>query len=595
MKNKKILLINFLSIGMVSPFLVSCVKNKKIEIEENEKSYVSKENLLDNLNETIKLSQNNLLDYLKKNNINDKEILDKFLLTTHKKYGDLPNGKIASDIVFPWISDSKSEKNVSLISEIKNYYQQMIENIDSILGYLDFNDSEKSELYFLLNIFINSKIINKIRKIVELYLNKQKGITVEESLKKFEEVNFDVKFLSNNKYLKNIVLKILNKITNDDYVKQIPEINKKIKSLSDEILNKLESLKLNTIQENLNKVFLEFKNKIKDIFKNDGENQIINNVLDKIKLDLVKYFQPILYSNLSYKWMENKIINEIVGNKYSHDKLNENINNNVNKSIEDIKKYLIKNNISSTLMIKLFSNIDNDLNLFEYGKDLKIDFNKILAFIKKFNDERNTSEYLKNALNTTIYFFAKLLIDNQSNLIKNFVLEKNNNPSITYEEYKKKNLNFNNLDFQSIFPKSILNYFYIEYAKQGLNKTIMNNEMFKINNISTILLPLFEFHNNYYSTLKGIFSSNKLFEAFKEQDFIKILQALNNSKTAWNNKINEIISNLNFEKAEELTKFKSLYNKYLNSSNELFDFLNLKILIQTILLTEKIMNKIGEI
>ena len=178
--------------------------------------------------------------------------------------------------------------------------------------------------------------------------------------------------------------------------------------------------------------------------------------------------------------------------------------------------------------------------------------------------------------------------------ITSFIIEKNKNSHLTYEEYIKNQNNNPLINFNWTSLKKIIDFYWINYSSYGLNKTIMSNEISTIENIVEIINPLRQFNNNYFETIQEIVKNNNLLDAIKENNILKILQAYEKIKNEWNNRRNEVISKLKLDPSNKI-KFQNKYNIYTKAANELFSILNFKKIGDLFSVEKNILEKIGQL
>ena len=302
----------------------------------------------------------------------------------------------------------------------------------------------------------------------------------------------------------------------------------------------------------------------------------------------------ILTHYINFKWIEEKTINEIIGINLSESDIASDLKKYIKEKIEEIDVNLRSQDISNELLEKIFKSGNNILNSEGYQKIMIEKFVDIINQLKEFNNKWISTNYLKNSLYQFVLSLAKRNIDNQLDNVTSFIIEKNKNSHLTYEEYIKNQNNNSLINFNWTSLKKIIDFYWINYSSYGLNKTIMSDEISTIKNIVEIINPLRQFNNNYFDTIQEIVNNNNLLDAIKENNVLKILQAYEKIKKEWNNRRNEVISKLKLDPSNKI-KFQNKYNIYTKAANELFSILNFKKIGDLFSVEKNILEKIGQL
>ena len=302
----------------------------------------------------------------------------------------------------------------------------------------------------------------------------------------------------------------------------------------------------------------------------------------------------ILTHYINFKWIEEKTINEIIGINLSESDIASDLKKYIKEKIEEIDVNLRSQDISNELLEKIFKSGNNILNSEGYQKIMIEKFVDIINQLKEFNNKWIATNYLKNSLYQFVLSLAKRNIDNQLDNITSFIIGKNKNSHLTYEEYIKNHNNNSLINFNWTSLKKIIDFYWINYSSYALNKTIMSGEINTIENIVEIINPLRQFNNNYFDTIQEIVKKNNLLDAIKENNILKILQAYEKIKNEWNNRRNEVISKLKLNSSNKI-KFQNKYNIYTKAANELFSILTFKKIGDLFSVEKNILEKIGQL
>lgn len=593
---KKNLLFSILIVS-ISPIFVStsCKNENKINILENKKMLYTKDILIKNLDNSIKQIRENISNYLKKNNINDIERITK---KTHDNYGILPNGQKAKNDVFPWLINSENN-DISTINELYEFLKSAVNSIDLVFQYLNYSDVEKSKYFSYLNTYFNSYLILEIKKITNLIVMKKNGLLDKEIIEKLyklqkESLNLlnNIKNYFSNEY-KKILAKILNKTLENENIKKIHDITNKLSLIVNNFNFKF-SNNFYSYRNIFNSLWSVIKKNINETIKNNEESEILISELQSVFNNVVKEMNNILTHYINFKWIEEKTINEIIGINLSESDIASDLKKYIKEKIEEIDVNLRSQDISNELLEKIFKSGNNILNSEGYQKIMIEKFADIINQLKEFNNKWIATNYLKNSLYQFVLSLAKRNIDNQLDNITSFIIEKNKNSHLTYEEYIKNQNNNPLINFNWTSLKKIIDFYWINYSSYGLNKTIMSNEISTIENIVEIINPLRQFNNNYFDTIQEIVKNNNLLDAIKENNILKILQAYEKIKNEWNNRRNEVISKLKLDPSNKI-KFQNKYNIYTKAANELFSILNFKKIGDLFSVEKNILEKIGQL
>ena len=593
---KKNLLFSILIVS-ISPIFVStsCKNENKINILENKKMLYTKDILIKNLDNSIKQIRENISNYLKKNNINDIERITK---KTDDNYGILPNGQKAKNDVFPWLIDSENN-NISTINELYEFLKSAVNSIDLVFQYLNYSDVEKSKYFSYLNAYFNSYLILEIKKITNLIVMKKNGLLDKEIIEKLyklqkESLNLlnNIKNYFSNEY-KKILAKILNKTLENENIKKIHDITNKLSLITNNFNFKF-SNNFYSYRNIFNSLWSALKKNINETIKNNEESKILISELQNVFNNVVKEMNNILMHYINFKWIEEKTINEIMGINLSESDMVSDLKKYIKEKIEEIDVNLRSQDISNELLEKIFKSGNNILNNEGYQKIIIEKFVDIINQLKEFNNKWIATNYLKNSLYQFVLSLAKRNIDNQLDNITSFIIEKNKNSHLTYEEYIKNQNNNLLINFNWTSLKKIIDFYWINYSSYGLNKTIMSNEISTIENIIEITNPLRQFNNNYFDTIQEIVKNNNLLDAIKENNILKILQAYEKIKKEWNNRRNEVIDKLKLDSSNKI-KFQNKYNIYTKAANELFSILNFKKIGDLFSVEKNILEKIGQL
>ena len=346
------------------------INNKNSDLFNFEKTsiyYISY--IISNLNNTIK------------NNLNNNEFIDKFLVShiwndNIKNFDKINNGfnyNINEDQKMPLLGELLEKYN--LINNLVNIYIVIAENLGR-------NDVD-------LALFIISKIIKIYNFIIieSTYLNLNK-------CGKSEEVSInDVKQLY-NETLKNINNLIINNEKIFNYI---------IKSL---ISNEQTNEEMKNIKETLEYILFEsiIKNKYKSI--NKIIKSLLFEIINKLKNISNKKESQSFYNYLLQLYLTENSFNKII-----------NIYKEINNKNIDINKFKYNNN--SKILFDIISEVL--LNIYEYIKD-KFNIND---YINKLLLPKIYNIYIPNINKESIFhqlllggvcklFFTSLLIDNNS-------------------------------------------------------------------------------------------------------------------------------------------------------------------------------------
>ena len=593
---KKNLLFSILIVS-ISPIFVStsCKNENKINILENKKMLYTKDILIKNLDNSIKQIRENISNYLKKNNINDIERTTK---KTYDNYGILPNGQKAKNDVFPWLINSENN-DISTINELYEFLKSAVNSIDLVFQYLNYSDVEKSKYFSYLNTYFNSYLILEIKKITNLIVMKKNGLLDKEIIEKLyklqkESLNLlnNIKNYFSNEY-KKILAKILNKTLENENIKKIHDITNKLSLIANNFNFKF-SNNFYSYTNIFNSLWSALKKNINETIKNNEESEILISELQSVFNNAAKEMNNILTHYINFKWIEEKTINEIIGINLSESDIASDLKKYIKEKIEEIDVNLRSQDISNELLEKIFKSGNNILNSEGYQKIMIEKFVDIVNQLKEFNNKWIATNYLKNSLYEFVLSLAKRNIDNQLDNITSFIIEKNKNSHLTYEEYIKNQNNNPLINFNWTSLKKIIDFYWINYSSYGLNKTIMSDEISTIENIVEIINPLSQFNNNYFDTIQEIVKNNNLLDAIKENNILKILQAYEKIKNEWNNRRNEVISKLRLDPSNKI-KFQNKYNIYTKAANELFSILNFKKIGDLFSVEKNILEKIGQL
>ena len=586
-----------ISIVSISPIFVStsCKNENKINIIENKKMLYTKDILIKNLDNSIKQIKENISNYLKKNNINDIERTTK---KTHDNYGILPNGQQAKNDVFPWLIDSENN-DISTINELYEFLKSAVNSIDLVFQYLNYSDAEKSKYFSYLNAYVNSYLILEIKKITNLIVMKKNRLLDKEIIEKLhklqkESLNLlnNIKNYFSNEY-KKILAKILNKTLENENIKKIHDITNKLSLITNNFNFKF-SNNFYSYKNIFNSLWSALKKNINETIKNNEESKILISELQSVFNNVAKEMNNILMHYINFKWIEEKTINEIMEINLSESDIANDLKKYVKEKIEEIDVNLRSQDISKELLEKIFKSGNNVLNSEGYQKIIIEKFVDIINQLKEFNNKWIATNYLKNSLYQFALSLAKRNIDNQLDNITSFIIEKNKNSHLTYEEYIKNHNNSPLINFNWTSLKKIIDFYWINYSSYGLNKTIMSDEISAIENIVEIINPLRQFNNNYFDTIQEIVKNNNLLDAIKENNILKILQAYEKIKNEWNNRRNEVISKLKLDSSNKI-KFQNKYNIYTMAANELFSILNFKKIGDLFSVEKNTLEKIGQL
>ena len=581
----------------ISPIFVStsCKNENKINILENKKMLYTKDILIKNLDNSIKQIRENISNYLKKNNINDIERTTK---KTYDNYGILPNGQKAKNDVFPWLINSENN-DISTINELYEFLKSAVNSIDLVFQYLNYSDVEKSKYFSYLNTYFNSYLILEIKKITNLIVMKKNGLLDKEIIEKLyklqkESLNLlnNIKNYFSNEY-KKILAKILNKTLENENIKKIHDITNKLSLIANNFSFKF-SNNFYSYTNIFNSLWSALKKNINETIKNNEESEILISELQSVFNNAAKEMNNILTHYINFKWIEEKTINEIIGINLSESDIASDLKKYIKEKIEEIDVNLRSQDISNELLEKIFKSGNNILNSEGYQKIMIEKFVDIVNQLKEFNNKWIATNYLKNSLYEFVLSLAKRNIDNQLDNITSFIIEKNKNSHLTYEEYIKNQNNNPLINFNWTSLKKIIDFYWINYSSYGLNKTIMSDEISTIENIVEIINPLSQFNNNYFDTIQEIVKNNNLLDAIKENNILKILQAYEKIKNEWNNRRNEVISKLRLDPSNKI-KFQNKYNIYTKAANELFSILNFKKIGDLFSVEKNILEKIGQL
>lgn len=593
---KKNLLFSILIVS-ISPIFVStsCKNENKINILENKKMLYTKDILIKNLDNSIKQIRENISNYLKKNNINDIERITK---KTDDNYGILPNGEKAKNDVFPWLINSENN-DISTINELYEFLKSAVNSIDLVFQYLNYSDVEKSKYFSYLNTYFNSYLIFEIKKITNLIVMKKNGLLDKEIIEKLyklqkESLNLlnNIKNYFSNEY-KKILAKILNKTLENENIKKIHDITNKLSLIANNFNFKF-SNNFYSYTNIFNSLWSALKKNINETIKNNKESEILISELQSVFNNVAKEMNNILTHYINFKWIEEKTINEIIGINLSESDIASDLKKYIKEKIEEIDVNLRSQDISNELLEKIFKSGNNILNSEGYQKIMIEKFADIINQLKEFNNKWIATNYLKNSLYQFVLSLAKRNIDNQLDNITSFIIEKNKNSHLTYEEYIKNQNNNPLINFNWTSLKKIIDFYWINYSSYGLNKTIMSDEINAIENIVEIINPLRKFNNNYFDTIQEIVKNNNLLDAIKENNILKILQAYEKIKNEWNNRRNEVISKLKLDPSNKI-KFQNKYNIYTKAANELFSILNFKKIGDLFSVEKNTLEKIGQL
>lgn len=593
---KKNLLFSILIVS-ISPIFVStsCKNENKINILENKKMLYTKDILIKNLDNSIKQIRENISNYLKKNNIKGIERITK---KTYDNYGILPNGQQAKNDVFPWLIDSKNN-DISTINELYEFLKSAVNSIDLVFQYLNYSDVEKSKYFSYLNVYFNSYLILEIKKITNLIVMKKNGLLDKEIIQKLyklqkESLNLlnNIKNYFSNEY-KKILAKILNKTLENENIKKIHDITNKLSLIANNFNFKF-SNNFYSYRNIFNSLWSALKKNINETIKNNEESKILISELQSVFNNVAKEMNNILTHYINFKWIEEKTINEIIGINLSESDIASDLKKYIKEKIEEIDVNLRSQDISNELLEKIFKSGNNILNSEGYQKIIIEKFVDIINQLKEFNNKWIATNYLKNSLYQFVLSLAKRNIDNQLDNITSFIIEKNKNSHLTYEEYIKNQNNNPLINFNWTSLKKIIDFYWINYSSYALNKTIMSDEISTIENIVEIINPLRKFNNNYFDTIQEIVKNNNLLDAIKENNILKILQAYEKIKNDWNNRRNEVISKLKLDPSNKI-KFQNKYNIYTKAANELFSILNFKKIGDLFSVEKNILEKIGQL
>ena len=167
----------------------------------------------------------------------------------------------------------------------------------------------------------------------------------------------------------------------------------------------------------------------------------------------------ILMHYINFKWIEEKTINEIMGINLSESDMVSDLKKYIKEKIEEIDVNLRSQDISNESLEKIFKSGNNILNNEGYQKIIIEKFVDIINQLKEFNNKWIATNYLKNSLYQFVLSLAKRNIDNQLDNITSFIIEKNKNSHLTYEEYIKNQNNNLLINFNWTSLKKIIDFY----------------------------------------------------------------------------------------------------------------------------------------
>ena len=284
-----------------------------------------------------------------------------------------------------------------------------------------------------------------------------------------------------------------------------------------------------------------------EIFKGEENVMTIEDMLNSND----KNPPPMFYTHEIPK-KEEKIVRII-----HEERKNDNNNNNKKEISTQTENYYNKNNI----------NVNRNKNANKNNKKLTKDDIVNLLYnqaIYKYNNAMRTNNYTINGNPPPIQFSNEITENSNENNKKNFIniSPKDNSSNISKKRYDNVNAaisieenpienNVNNNNKNEISEN-------IEISKSNNNKKSMNNN--KINNKNSI-------NNNNNS--KEI--SEPIYDEFKDNEYIKTLNQLNNNNNNNNNNSNKLINKENDVKISDYKNSQSNTNKISEEYNDFED------------------------
>ena len=338
-------------------------RNKSIQKEFNNEN--NKNNYLNNL------TNNERNDLINENNILKKSLTEKNLLITNlleenyklnetiKSYGININNNAINNI-----KTNKNENNISLIKEMKNVISQYENKFGFFNDYINKIKKELNLLYKNINQIIKD---NNYKKGIN---NKQNKFILSDNF--YQKIN-DIK-----KQMKDINIDLYNL----DYSNEIKGINiyKKLIGIFNEELKKLI-----LIHENFNLIKEKENKSIEDLLSL-AKNLISDNMYKKYLTDI---------------FHKNRKINQLYKQKILHEQDNNNIDQiilNQEKEIEKKRKYILNNsNIRKTYYVTSNS---------KKKSKSKINNENMVKNIHDYNYKNNKKNYYRNNKSLEEYKFS---------------------------------------------------------------------------------------------------------------------------------------------------------------------------------------------
>ena len=571
-----------------------------------------------------------ILNILRNGNENGiKNIFSSIFEEISKNINILPN---AYSIFFAWFeNETKISMSEHQKASLKNYITNFIKNIPNSNLYNDFfdlivkssksipNDSidikkiaklYKDIIYDFLDPNKNKKLVQYIFELVILKpKNKDPLLSFKEIVKTYKILLNEPKFISYilNKFdIKNVLIKLINKINIDNYQLDEKLKSKIIKAISDfskyveknwetlfetnikQIINDIFSDDVvdssNSIEEFISKSLLKSKPVVLNILK-ELFNNFIFNPLDNKSETLSEFLIELVISNnknikinnsqkeLICKTIE-KILNEVNDKKIYESIVSELIDvfaNNITKCGFDFNKYnlnilsiLLKNNIS---IDKISSFIKNNLESNEIKNIFEILLSNAIYLIDKLKQPGNNSSLNISNDNwyTSLFNLIKTIFEKMNNEDRHYIVNKYAS-ELKEILLNEKIINLINNQLVKQFKKlnnELINEFLNISGKNSLESLIMNiftsvwTEIINQKNIDLTKNLINHIIDNY-----SLYNSNSFQELF-----ISILKnnKLNNLNELFNNLIKSITKN--GELSHSISNlFISALNKYTNAN-----------------------------